>query len=127
MRLWGRGMTTGLPATRLMVFLSEDDRVGHHSAADALLHRAREAGLAGATIWRGIEGFGATGHLRAVRLPDLARGLPLIFEVIDAGAAVTAFLPTVRDLAAGALVTTETVHMARPPAPVTEQPSDRSR
>ncbi len=68
--------------------------------------------MAGATVWRGIEGFGATGHLRAARLPDLARGLPLVVEVIDDEQAVDAFLPVVRELATGALVTTETVTIA---------------
>jgi PII-like signaling protein len=100
-----------------MVFLSEDDRVGHHSAADTLLQRARAAGLSGATIWRGIEGFGASGHVRAARLPDLARGLPLVVELIDDEQAIADFLPVVRELANGALVTTETVHMSRSPVP----------
>ena len=111
-------MTAGLPAVRLMVFLSEDDRVGHRSVAGMLLERAREAGLAGATIWRGIEGFGASGRVRTARLPDLARGLPLVLEVIDDESSITAFLPIVHELGAGSLVTTEVVHMSWPPAPV---------
>lgn len=98
-----------------MVFLSEDDRAGRQSVADMLLQRAREAGLAGATIWRGIEGFGPSGRLRAARLPDLDRGLPLVVEVIDDDADIADFLPVVRQLAAGALVTLETVQVSRPP------------
>lgn len=109
-------MIAGAPATRLMVFLTEDDRLAHHSTAEVLLKRAHEAGLAGTTIWRGIEGFGASGHVRAARLPDLARGLPLVVEVIDTEEAVTGFLPVVRELADGALVTIETVHISRSPA-----------
>ena len=104
-------------ATRLMVFLTEDDRIGHHSVAEALLERARDAGLAGATIWRGSEGFGPSGHLRAERLPDLARGLPLVVEVIDVEERITNFLPIVREIAAGALVTTEVVRVARSSTP----------
>jgi hypothetical protein len=104
-------------ATRLMVFLTEDDRIDHHSVAQALLERAREAGLAGATIWKGSEGFGPSGHLRAERLPDLARGLPLVVEVIDADERITSFLPFVREIAAGALVTTEVVRIARSSTP----------
>ncbi|HUY30692.1 MAG TPA: DUF190 domain-containing protein [Acidimicrobiales bacterium] len=106
-------MTTGAPATRLMVFLTEDDRAGHESLADALVRRARDAGLAGATVWRGIEGFGASGHLRAARLPDLVRGLPLVVEVIDGSEAVERFIAVVSELAGGALVTTEPVSMSR--------------
>lgn len=107
-------MTGGRSATRLMIFLTEDDRVARRSVAEALLERAHDAGLAGATIWRGIEGFGASGHLRAARLPDLARGLPLVLEVIDQPDAVERFLPVVRELAVGALVTTEVVEVSLP-------------
>jgi uncharacterized protein len=111
-------MADELPATRLMVFLTEDDRFGHHSLAETLLERARSAGLAGATIWRCAEGFGPQGHLRAERLPDLARGLPLVLEVIDEEERVATFLPIVRELAEGALVTLESVRISRPPASV---------
>ena len=110
-------MSGGRPATRLLIFVSEDDRIGHRGIADLLVERAHERGMAGATVWRGIEGFGATRHLRAARLPDLARGLPLVVEVIDDEQAVDAFLPVVRELAAGALVTTETVTIASAGAP----------
>ena len=96
-----------------MVFLSEDDRVEHHSAAEAVLKAAHNAGLAGATIWRGIEGFGATGHLRTTRFPDLARGLPLVVEIIDNEAAINKFLPVLQEFALGALVTTEAVQISR--------------
>ncbi len=109
-------MGAGAPATRLMVFLTEDDRVGDRCAAEAIVERARGAGLAGATIWRGVEGFGERGHVRAARLPDLERGLPLVVEVIDEDDAVARFLPVVTELAAGALVTTETVRVCRAPA-----------
>jgi len=103
------------PAVRLMVFLTEDDRTEHHSVADSLLLRAEEAGLAGGTVWRGIEGFGAARHLRAVRFPDLARGLPLVVELIDVEEHIANFLSVVHELAAGALVTMEPVSVSRPP------------
>lgn len=109
-------MDDELPATRLMVFLTEDDRFAHHSLAEVLLERARDVGLAGATIWRCAEGFGPDGHLRAERLPDLARGLPLVLEIIDEEERITAFVPLVRELADGALVTLESVRISRPPA-----------
>ena len=99
--------------TRLMVFLTEDDRLGHRPVADVLVERAQHAGLAGATVWRGMEGFGRSGHLRTTRFPDLARGLPLVFEVVDAPDKVESFVPTVRELVPDALVTTEAVRVAR--------------
>lgn len=98
---------------RVMVFLTEDDRHLHHSLAEELLRQARDAGIAGATLWRAVEGFGATGHLRAARLPDLARGLPLVLEVIDEAENIDRFLSIVDELARGALVTIEPIEMKR--------------
>jgi len=103
-------------ARRVMVFLTEDDVYAHHTVAEELLRRAREGGIAGATVWRGVEGFGANGHLRAARLPDLARGLPLIVEVIDDEASIERFLAYVDEVAEGSLVTSEEVNIARSPA-----------
>lgn len=100
-------------ATRIMVFLSEDDRVAHHGLHETLLSRAREDGLAGATVWRGIEGFGASGRLRTARFPDAATGLPLALELIDAPERIEAFLSVVLELAPGCFVTREQVQMTR--------------
>lgn len=101
--------------TRLMVFLSEDDRLGHRPVADVLVERAQQSGLAGATVWRGTEGFGRRGHLRTARFPDVARGLPLVFEVVDRPDKVEAFVASVREVAPDALITTETVHLSPRP------------
>lgn len=101
---------------RLLVYTTEDDRVGHHSLAEALLERARQDGLRGATVWRGIEGFGRSGALRTTRLPDVNRGLPLVVEIIDHPDRVTAFLPVVSELAPRAVATIEPVEIGRPAA-----------
>lgn len=100
-------------ATRIMVFLSEDDRVGHRGLHEALLNRAREDGMAGATIWRGIEGFGASGRVRTSRFPDADIGLPVTVELIDLPEKIEAFLPVVSEMAPGSLVTKEQVHLTR--------------
>lgn len=100
-------------ATRVVVFLSEDDRAGHHGLAEQILDRAREDGMAGATVWRGTEGFGASGRLRTARFPDAMTGLPLAVELVDAPERIDAFLPTVRRLAPGSFVTREQVTMTR--------------
>lgn len=94
-------------AARLIVFLTEDDRSGHRSAADVLSELAGTAELCAASIWPGTEGFGATGHLRAERLPDLARGLPVLFVLEGPLDKLTAFIPLVREIAPGALATLE--------------------
>lgn len=99
--------------TRLMVFLSEDDRVGHRGLDEALVERAREDGMAGATVWRGIEGFGSSGRIRTARFPDMATGLPIAVEVVDSPARIESFLAGVRELAPRSLVTREQVLMTR--------------
>jgi PII-like signaling protein len=99
--------------TRIMIFLSEDDRIGHHGLHESLLDRAREDGMAGATVWRGIEGFGASGHVRTARFPDAVIGLPLALEVIDVPERIEAFLSVVSELAPRSFVTREKVAMTR--------------
>lgn len=108
--------------SRVMVFLSEDDRFGHRSAGEELLERARRAGVAGATVWRGVEGFGSSGHLRTTRFPDVADGLPLTVEVVDVPERVDAFLREVHEVAPGALVTREPVRMTVAPVPPATAP-----
>jgi len=107
-------MAADRTGTRLRVFLTEDDRLGRHSICEVLLQRALEHHMAGATIWRGVEGYGPSGNVRTVRFPDVATGLPLVMELIDAPERVEAFLPVVHDLAPGSLVTRERVQMVRP-------------
>jgi PII-like signaling protein len=103
-------------AARINVFLSEDDRIGHHDLHKVVLDRAREAGLAGGTVWRGIEGFGRSGIVRTARFPDATLGLPLMIELIDSPEKIDAFLPTLTDLAPSSLVTRSSVRLpaARP-------------
>jgi PII-like signaling protein len=100
-------------ATRIMIFLSEDDRLGHHGLHETIVNRAREDGMAGATVWRGLEGFGSSGRVRTARFPDAATGLPLAVELLDAPERIEAFLSVVRELAPGSLVTREQVEMTR--------------
>jgi len=109
--------------TRIMIFLSEDDRVGHHGLHEALLDRAREDGMAGATVWRGIEGFGASGHVRSGRFPDAGAALPLALEVIDKPERIEAFLHAVTRMAPRSFVTREQVQMTRSGA-VPQRPLD---
>ena len=111
--------------TRIMVFMTEDDRVGHRSLHEVLLERAREDGMAGATLWRGIEGFGSSGRVRTLRFPDSTVGLPLVLEVVDLPEQIESFLGAVRDLAPHSLVTTEQVRMTRfkfPPMSALDDP-----
>jgi hypothetical protein len=99
--------------TRLMIFLSEDDRVGRRVASEVLLQRAREDGMAGATLWRGVEGFGRAGKVRSTRFVDAAQGAPLVLELIDETGRIDEFLGVVAELAPWALVTREPVDIVR--------------
>lgn len=100
-------------ATRIMIFLSEDDRLDHHSLHHVIMNRAREDGMAGATVWRGLEGFGSAGRVRTARFPDAVTGLPLAVEILDAPERIEAFLSVVQGLAPGSFVTREEVQMTR--------------
>lgn len=115
--------------TRLTVFLSEEDHAGSRGLHEALLERAREDGMAGATVWRGIEGFGRSGRLRTPRFPDAPTGLPLVVEVIDVQERVDAFLMVVERIAPRAIVTMKSVRMTRHHAGIPlalDDPSPRS-
>jgi PII-like signaling protein len=121
---------TSQVATRIVIFLSEDDRSGHHGLHEALLDRAREDGMAGATIWRGIEGFGSSGRMRTGRFPDAMIGLPVTVELIDSPERIEEFLPVIKELAPGSFVTREEVRITRfspaQPSPALDDPAPRS-
>jgi len=97
----------------MTIFLTEDDRYGHRALSDVILDRAREDALSGATVWRGVEGFGSSGRLRSDRFPDAGQGMPVVVEVVDTGDRIEGFLPVVVELAPGSLVVVEPVQVTR--------------
>ncbi len=68
---------------RLTIFVGESDRAGHHSLATEIVHRAHGAGLAGASMFRGIEGYGASNHLHTTRVLSLSDDLPIAIVIVD--------------------------------------------
>ncbi len=100
-------------AVRLFVFLTDEDHCGHRRLHNVLLERARDSGIAGGTLWRGLEGYGRSGVVRSNRFVDSTLGLPLALEFIDSEEKIESFLPVLAELAPGSLVTRETVHMSR--------------
>ena len=101
------------PALRLTVYLGESD-VWHHKPVFAeIVHRAREAGLAGASVFRGIEGFGASSLVHTQRLLSLSEDLPVAVVVVDTRERVEAFLPRIDELVGEGLVTLEEVEVVR--------------
>ncbi len=107
---------------RITVFVGEYDRYQHRSLADAIVERARREGLAGATLVRGIEGFGASGRLKTTRLLSSSDDLPIIIEIVDDAERIDAFLPILDEMVHEGLVTVEDLDMRlyhpapRPPA-----------
>lgn len=104
------------PAARLTVYLGEGDQFHHRPLYTELVHRAHRAGLAGASVFRGIEGFGAGSMIHTSRLLDLAEDLPVAVVIIDTEDRIRAVLPELREIAPDALITLEQVE-ALPLAP----------
>ncbi|MFI5521585.1 DUF190 domain-containing protein [Streptomyces platensis] len=91
----------GTPALRLTVVVGEQDGWHHRPLYAEIVHRAREAGLAGASVFRGIEGFGATSLIHTERLLSLSEELPVAVVVVDAEERIRGFLPQLDELLAG--------------------------
>ena len=100
-------------ARRLTVFVGESDHFHHHSLAAEIVDRARRAGLAGCSVFRGTAGFGATGHVHSARLLSLSEDLPVAIVIIDSAERIDAFLPQLDELITGGLVTVEDVEVIR--------------
>ena len=100
-------------AKRLTIFIGESDRYHHHSAVAEIVERARRAGLAGCSVFRGSAGFGATGHLHTSRLLSLSEDLPVAIVVVDTAERVEALLPDLEELVTGGLVILDDVEVVR--------------
>jgi PII-like signaling protein len=92
---------------RLTIYCGEADRHGHEALADALVELARQERMAGATVLRGIEGFGASSHLHTSRLLSLSDDLPVVIEIIDAEDRIMSILPRVEAMMGDGLITLE--------------------
>lgn len=103
----------------LRVFIGESDRDKGRDRPlyEAIVHRAREAHLAGATVLRGPMGFGRHSRMHAAKLLDLSTDLPIVIEIVDSEEKVNAFLPVVDELVTEGLVTLEAVRVLMYAAP----------
>lgn len=98
-----------LRACRLRVYLGESDKVAGKPLYEAIVLRARELHLAGATVLRSPMGFGASSRLHTTKVLRLSQDLPFVVEIIDRPERVALILPFVRQHVGGGLVTTEDV------------------
>ncbi len=101
------------PAERLTVFVGESDQHAHKPLYTEIVHRAHAAGMAGATVVRGIEGFGASNHLHTTRILRLSEDLPVVIVIVDAAEKIDAFLPELDELIGEGLVVREPVEVVK--------------
>jgi PII-like signaling protein len=99
------------PATRLTIFIGESDQFRHRPLYTEIVHRAHAAGIAGATVMRGIEGFGASSRVHTSRLLSLSTDLPVAVVIVDVAERIDAFLPSLDDLIAEGMVIRDEVHV----------------
>lgn len=94
-------------AMLLRIFIGESDRCGPQPLYEAIVLKAREMHLAGATVLRGPMGFGKTSRLHVAKILRLSMDLPLVIEIVDSGEKINSFLPILDGMMKGGLVTLE--------------------
>lgn len=98
-------------AELVRVFIGEADRHSGKPLYEAIVQAAREAGLAGATVLRGVLGFGANSRIHSAKILRLSEDLPIVVEIVDRPEAIAEFLPVLDDLMGEGLVTLERVRV----------------
>jgi PII-like signaling protein len=100
-------------AKRLTVYVGESDVWHHKPVYTEIVHRAHDAGLAGASVFRGIEAFGASSRIHTSRILSLSEDLPLAVVIVDTAERIEAFLPQLEELEIEGLVVVDDVHVVR--------------
>jgi hypothetical protein len=98
-------------ATLLRLFVGERDRHGHQPLYEAIVMKAREQGLAGATVLRGLLGYGASSVLHTAKILELSDDLPMVVEIVDSEEHIQSFLPVLDGMMSSGLVTLEKVRV----------------
>ena len=98
-------------AVLLRIFIGEDDRFQHQPLYEAIVLKAREMHLGGATVLRGQAGFGHSSRLHTTKILRLSQDLPVVVEIVDAQEKIDAFLPELDRMMSSGLVTIEKVQV----------------
>jgi uncharacterized protein len=99
------------PAKRITIFIGESDRYQHKPLYAEIVHRAHKQGLAGASVFRGVEGFGAASRIHTSRLLSLSEDLPIAIIIVDTAEKTGQFLENVAELVNGGLIIVDDVHV----------------
>jgi PII-like signaling protein len=97
----------------LRIFIGESDRWEHRPLYEAIVLKARELGLAGATVLRGPMGFGASSRLHTAKILRLSEDLPMVIEIVDSEDQINRLLPHLDEMVKGGLVTLEKVQVIK--------------
>jgi uncharacterized protein len=96
-------------AVLLRIFIGESDRLGNKPLYEAIVLKAREHHLAGATVLRGPMGFGKSSRIHTAKILRLSMDLPMVIEIVDSQETIDGFLPVLEPMMAGGLVTLEKI------------------
>jgi len=97
----------------LRVYIGELDKWHHQPLYEAIVLKAREMGLSGATVLRGPMGFGAHSRLHTAKILRLSEDLPILIEIVDKGEKINDFLPEIDKMVGDGLITMEKVHIIK--------------
>jgi PII-like signaling protein len=100
-------------AERLSVFIGENDQYHHKPLYTEIVHRAHQAGLAGATVFRGFEGYGASNAIHTTRILSLSADLPILIVIVDTPDRIESFLPQLDELITEGLVLRDRVDIVK--------------
>ncbi len=98
-------------AVLLRIFIGESERSDHKPLYEAIVLKARELQLGGATVLRGPLGFGRSSHLHSAKILRLSEDLPMVIEIVDSQAKIDAFLPVLDKMMGSGLITVEKVQV----------------
>jgi hypothetical protein len=112
-------------AVLLRIFFGENDQFEHRPLYEAIVLKAREVHLAGATVLRAHIGYGHSSHIHTTKILRLAQDLPVVVEIVDAEDKINAFLPILDGMMTSGLVTIEKVKVLQYGPEMTHMPATR--